>query len=570
MRGLGIQAAVLSVLWAALLAPTGRSEQEDRIRDLISIDQTAPLRPTPAMLAIWTDQPGYQRQRDLINVYLAVAQAGDHRRFRQFIYLEHMDTGRRQYLVQDGGDPRLRDEIVDVLGRPPRKRGGERITDLPPTKIWGGSLLEPGLWQFVAELRSLDTTEVLKSAHAKFVVSPTQPEVIGADSHDTEISSDTTWTNDTIYALRHQLFVNPGATLRIEPGTLILAKGPRAVIVVERGARIEARGRPNAPVVMTCDGPIGQREPGCWGGLVVLGRAPMARGTDFAEGIIPEHRPTYGGSDPLDASGVLEYVRVEFASSVGLGLYGVGAGTRIDHVQVHASAGVGFLFSGGSAGCTYCVASGTGGDGLAWAQGWQGSAQHVFVQMHSRGSGAAIAGDIDEPGFDALPRSAPVLYNLTLVGDLAQAPASRSHGPGIALNGSSAITARNVIVTGFPAGAISAGDNSLSLFADGTSSIGNAILHANDRASANGQISSGLEDLVGYQDADPMLTDVGYRANPDPRPLLDSPALRVGAGTVPRSDGFLDTSARYSGAFGRANWLTEWTFFGPESDYATR
>ena len=67
-----------------------------------------------------------------------------------------------------------------------------------------------------------------------------------------------------------------------------------------------------------------------------------------------------------------------------------------------------------------------------------------------------------------------------------------------------------------------------------------------------------------------MLVNVAYRANPDPRQLLGSPARRVGAGAVPPSNGMLDSSAQYIGAFGDSNWLEEWTFFGPESDYDTR
>ena len=374
------------------------------------------------------------------------------------------------------------------------------------------------------------------------------------------------------------MFVNAGATLTIEPGTLILGRGPRSVIVIERGGRIEARGRPDAPIVMTCDAPVGQRFEGCWGGLAILGNAPMARGTDLAAGVVPENRLIYGGVDALDSSGTLQYVRVEFAgagagSSTGpasLGLYGVGSGTLIDHVQVHASAVDGILFSGGTASCRYCVASGARGDAFTWALGWRGTAQHMFLQLGPESGGWAIEGENDELGFDASPRSAPKLYNLTLVGGPAQGPARGANGGGILLRNGSAVTARNAVVMGFPGAAIDARDNAASLFMDGTSSIGNVIVHANGRRSADPQVRGGLEGFVGYQDMEPMLTNVGYQSNPDPRPMLDSPALRVGAGAVPPSDGMLNTSAQYIGAFGDLNWLEEWTFFGSESDYDTR
>ena len=61
--------------------------------------------------------------------------------------------------------------------------------------------------------------------------------------------------------------------------------------------------------------------------------------------------------------------------------------------------------------------------------------------------------------------------------------------------------------------------------------------------------------------------DVAYQAGPDPRPMLGSPTLKVGAAAVPPFDGELDTTAQYVGAFGDSNWLEEWTVFGPESAY---
>ena len=570
----GIAAAVLATCTAGLLIAAGQPERTDRA----SRDEAALTLPTPAMLAIWTDQPGYLRRRDLISVYLAMDPMGERRRFREFIYMENIETGRRQYLVRDGGFARLRDEIVDVRGNSPRPLEGERLRHLPPTRIWRNRVLEPGLWQFVAELRSPDTTEIVKRAHAKFVVSPRLPVVIGADGRDTEISTDTTWTNDVIRSIRHQVFVNAGATLTIEPGTLVVARGPGAVIVVEQGGKIVAQGRPDAPVVMSCDAPLGQRFEGCWGGLVVLGSAPTTRGASVAEGVVPATRPRYGGSDPRDSSGVLQYVRVEFAGAgarsgagpAGLGFYGVGSGTLIDHVQSRASAGDGILFSGGTANCTYCVSSGSRDDELAWAHGWQGSAQHLFLQQGPEGGDCAIEGENDELGLDRLPRSAPKLHNLTLVGASLRDPGNGSHGGGILLRAGSAVTARNVVAMGFASGAIDVRHDARSLFMDGTSSIDKAIFHANAGGTADDQVNGGIEAMVGFLNEEPKLVNVRYQASPDPRPMLGSPALAVGTGAVPPSDGALDTSAQYIGAFGDLNWLEEWTVFGPESDYDMR
>ena len=329
---------------------------------------------------------------------------------------------------------------------------------------------------------------------------------------------------------------------------------------------------------MTCEEAVGQRFEGCWGGLRVLGNAPVARGTNLAEGIVPETRPLYGGHDPLDSSGVLRYVRVEFAGAgapaaagpAGLGFYGVGSGTRIDHVQARASAGDGILFSGGTANCMYCVSSGSTDDELAWALGWRGTAQHVFLQQGSAGGDRAIEGANDESGFGTLPRSAPRLYNLTLVGGSSPAPGYRSRGGGILLRAGSAVTVRNAVVMGFPSGAIDTQDDTLSLFSDRTSSFENAIFHGNAVSARRGQANGPGWPLVDFLEENPRLVNVRYQANPDPRPTLSSPALRVGTGAVPPSDGELDTRAQYVGAFGDSNWLEEWTFFGAETDYDMR
>ena len=147
-----------------------------------------------------------------------------------------------------------------------------------------------------------------------------------------------------------------------------------------------AEGRPEAPIVMICDAVVGQRESDV---LVVLVDAPMTRGTGLAEGEIPETRPTYGGTDPIDSSGVLRYVRIEFTGvgfnpetqPTAFGFRGVGVGTVIDHIQAHEGEDDGIEFLSGTASCTHCVSSGSKDDSLDWAFGRTGAAQYVFTQL---------------------------------------------------------------------------------------------------------------------------------------------------------------------------------------------
>ena len=345
--------------------------------------------------------------------------------------------------------------------------------------------------------------------------------------------------------------------------------------MVEPGGRIEVRGRREAPVVMTCGAPVGQRAPGCWGGLAV-------RGTAAAH----------------DSSGELRYLRVEFAggasvpgaASAALALDGVGGGTVVDHVQVHASLGDGLAFRGGTVGCSWCVASEARRDSVVWSGGWQGAAQYLYVRQGARAA-SALRGIA--PASAARLRG-PVFANLTLIGGydigtIGGAPGTRrTIGPGLVLEGQASVTVWNMLAKGFGGFAVDAPPTS---FADGRSRIAGAVLsHSGYRHGGPSQIRGGLEPWVKYvrpdrgltgvpqgpgadplvvrQEPDPGLINDRHEANPDPRPRSGAAVLRLGTPAVPPFDSRFAREADYVGAFGGRNWLEEWTFFGPERDYA--
>ena len=574
MRRAWISFLMLAALCGGRFVAAGQAVEEGET-DETETEESPPMMPTPATAAIWTDKVGYLTGEQY-DAYLSTDPNGDTNEYTEFIYLQNLKTDVRKYLAPKASSAALGEALVDSSGMARGEFVAAPVSDRTKRRVYRGGVPLPGLWQFVLELRSADTTQVIKRAHAKFVVARTAHLKLGEDGTDTEISTDTVWTNDKIYEIRHQVFVNAGATLTIEPGTLILAKGANAVIVVERGGKIMAEGYRKAPIVMTCTDAVGGRAAGCWAGLIVLGNAPTTRSTAMASGVSPPIRSLYGGDDPQDSSGVLRYVRVEFAGggpnsaakSSAFGFHGVGSGTVIDHIQAHESGDDGIEFSGGTADCTYCVSSGSRDDSLEWGFGWQGTAQHVFIQQATEG-GNGIEGDNDSSGFDRSPRSHPTLYNVTMIGGSAQGSTSTS-GDGMVIGTGSAITARNLVVAGFGGDALVVRDNSPSFFTNGTSSVENAIIHANGGQRGDLQIASvdsGFDEHIDYLDMAPLLVNVWYEGNPDPRPVLGSPALKIGAGAVPPSDGTLDTSAQYIGAFGDENWLEEWTFFGAEVDY---
>ena len=535
-----------------------------------------PRDPQPLQLALWTDNPGY-RAGEMVRLYRTLDPHEDRGRYREFLYLERAGGGERRYLAPLSAAGELHPDPVDRHGLPEDVAVARSLAAADRVLSWQGEAPAPGLWQFVLELRPgapeeqfEQSQEALSTrrAWARFRVAE-RSVLLNRRGFDREIRDELTLRSDTLYYLRHQLFVHDGATLTIEPGTLVQAWGRNAAIIVERGGRIVAEGTPEAPVLLTCSTRVGRREPGCWAGLRILGRAPVTRLEGVAPGVMPAERPVYGGSDEEGSSGGLRYVRVEFAGAGGdpddpqaaspaIGLYGVGSGTVLDHVQAHASLGDGFAFHGGSAVCDHCVASGSSGAGLSWERGWRGRASHLYVQQGNEGLDG-LAGGNDEEGYDREPRSLPTLSNVTLVH--ARPFGSRARrAVALRLASGSAVNIRDLLATGFRGGGIKAGGRSSLLFGEGESVVSGALLHSAGIPPLRGV----PRDAVEVISRDPKLRDMRDFPNPDPRPKADSPALRE----LPPSDREIAPGWNYIGAFdSRKNWLEKWTVFGPESTF---
>ena len=528
--------------------------------------------PEPLQLALWTDRPGY-RAGETVRLYHTLDPHDDDGRYRTFLYLEQAGGGQRRYLSPLQGGGQLHADAVDRYGLREDTAVARILAHADRVLSWEGEAPAPGQWHFVLELRPGEPSQrdgqpdspspTTRRAWAKFTVAE-RTILLNRRGFDREIRSDATLRSDTLYYLGHQLFVHDGATLTLQRGTVLLAFGRHAAIIVEPGGRIVAEGTRQAPVVLTCSAPLDQREPGCWGGLRILGKAPVTRLEGVAPGVLPAERAAYGGSDADGSSGLLRYVRVEFAGASGeepeavgpaIGLYGAGSATLLDHVQARHSLGPGFAFSGGSARCDHCVASSSGSAGLAWDRGWRGSAAHLYVQHGPQGLHGLDGGN-DEQGHDREPRSLPTLSNVTLVHSQPYGRRAR-RAAGLHLRTGSGLRARDLLASHFGGGGVQAGPRASMLFTEGESSLAGALLYLN--GAGRGQLRGlGLRDALEYIARNPDLRDVRYFANPDPRPKPDSPALA-------------DEGEGYIGAFGRKdNWLEEWTVFGPESVYDPR
>ncbi len=155
-------------------------------------------------------------------------------------------------------------------------------------------------------------------------------------------------------------------------------------LVVTTTARLEAVGTAAAPIVFTSNEPVGQRGPGNWGGIVLLGNAPLnvEGGSESIEGFpAGAERTVYGGADAAHDFGTLKYARVEFAGFElerdnelnALTVGGCGTGTEIDYVQVHLGADDGVEMFGGTADLRHIVITQPDDDGLDWDFGWTGT-----------------------------------------------------------------------------------------------------------------------------------------------------------------------------------------------------
>jgi hypothetical protein len=270
-----------------------------------------------------------------------------------------------------------------------------------------------------------------------------------------EVTGSETWVNTNYYVLRGAVFVREGATLNIQAGTRIVGEsGSVGTLIVLRGGRLMAIGTAQAPIVFTSDQPVGSRNRGDWGGLIINGRAPV--NLEGGEGAGEGDTGVYGGNDPNDNSGVLRYVRVEFSGIEfspdnelnGIAFQGVGRGTEVDYVQAHMSRDDAIEFFGGTVDMKHAVMSNAADDSLDWTFGWTGRAQFIAVTQRGDDADNGIEADDNEFNNNALPRSNPQIYNITLCGD-----PDRNEGGESAraanLRRGTAFTIRNFLITGF-------------------------------------------------------------------------------------------------------------------------
>lgn len=230
--------------------------------------------------------------------------------------------------------------------------------------------------------------------------------------------------------MRGWIYVAEGSELTIEPGTIIKGeKESAASLIVEPGGKLIAKGSASEPIVFTSAQSKGNRKPGDWGGLIICGRGSNNKGV-LGQQIEGGPRTKHGGNDAADNSGVLSYVRVEFAGYPfqkdkeinGITFGSVGSGTQVDHVQVSYTNDDSFEWFGGNVNCRYLVAYNGWDDEFDTDNGFSGNVQFALSIRDPRiadtSQSNGFESDNDADGSLTEPFTSAVFSNVTFVGPM--------------------------------------------------------------------------------------------------------------------------------------------------------
>ena len=374
------------------------------------------------------------------------------------------------------------------------------------------------------------------------------------------ISVSRTLVPDSTYILRGTVVVSalPGETveptLTIQPGTVILGeKSSRGMLVIGKQGYIDAQGSYSSPIVFSSDQAVGSRAPGDWGGIVINGDAPTNDGF------------MYGGTNSEDSSGTLKYVRIEFAGGegtlAGLTLFGVGRGTHIDFLQVHRCDKIAVDLIGGNLSLHYLLVTQPADLGVSWDNGWTGEGQYWIIQA---GSGRGIHGSNYSSDVAAVPRSAPMLYNLTLVAE--------GGSVGVEWAGGTAGVLANSIVQGFQTAFKLNDTYTVPQIVDSTLVVSHSIVYDCDTLALTDNIPANVFDTSTWltdsssviRRSDPKLTDPFSLDAPDFIPSQGSPANQSDSLAGIPAEAVTLEPAGFAGAEQRYYFLwvpADWTAF---------
>lgn len=406
-------------------------------------------------------------------------------------------------------------------------------------------------------------------------------------------------TKDKKYLVKGQVFVRTGKTLNIQAGTVILGdKATKGTLVIDKGGKIEAVGTATEPIVMTSSLAPGTRDRGDWGGLVILGNAPVNQPDPAIEGISPA--VIFGGNVNNDNSGTLKYVRVEFAgieltpnnetNSITMG--GVGSGTTLEYCQVSFGGDDGFEWFGGSVNGKYLISFASWDDSFDVDFGYTGLNQfglEVRYPSFADQSGSNSFETDNGPNDNVTELlTTGVFTNYTCVGPKATNSQSvnANYQHSLDLRRRTALTIANSVFIGYPRGLRMNQQSVYDNYNANTGVLTNNVMVAPTTTYSGSGVTSALvqsyweannqtivdTDLPAQFAALGLNTNIAFGANvttgysANPSFAVTSGALTSGASfTHPKLTNSFFTTTTYRGAFGATDWTDGWAEFLPNA-----
>ena len=417
------------------------------------------------------------------------------------------------------------------------------------------------------------------------------------------ITSNLTLKSENVYKLRGLVYVTNGAILTIEPGTKIVGEsGRKGGLIITRDSKIIADGTAEKPIVFTSEEANPQR--GDWAGVVLLGNAPTNSSFNGQQGIgeiegginNSDGLGLYGlgaSSNPADNSGILRYVRIEYAGYAflpdkeinGLTFGGVGNGTIVDYVQVSNAADDSFEWFGGTVNCSHLISYKALDDDFDTDNGFSGKVQFGIVLRDSAvadiSKSEAFESDNDANGSQLTPQTKAIFSNFTVVGPRANLSniGNSLFLAAAQIRRNSSISIHNSILMGWPIGLLidaSKGYPTDNNFATGLN-VQNTIIsgcnipvqYSASVSSPTGATTSSVLEwfnthsfgntIINLND-DLKIPQAFNYSNPNINPETGSSALVGASYSNSALSGFINVS--YRGAVGQFDdWYKGWTRF---------
>jgi hypothetical protein len=423
-----------------------------------------------------------------------------------------------------------------------------------------------------------------------------------------DIKGTRNFVKDSVYILIGQ--INVEGTLNVAPGTIV--KGDRktkGTLVVVPGGKLNAEGTVTQPIIFTSRMGAGERNAGDWGGIILVGKAPVNQSNASVEGL---SKPVEYGTtaipvrDENDNSGILKYVRIEYSGIAlqpdketnGLTMCAIGKGTTISHIQVSYCGDDSFEWFGGNVNGKYLIAYNGLDDDWDVDFGYSGNVQFGVSVRNPRVADVSASNgfesDNDATGSASTPKTSGVFSNITVIGPYkttADRNINANYGAGMHLRRNTSISIFNSVIAGW---------HTTGLLLDATTTYANAT--NGDLALQNvaivGTKGTAVKGAASVTDAQALdffntasfknqiIADVatakisnsffdaskeGTAAIPASfLPEAGSPLLGAGAFTHAKlQNAFFDKTATYMGAFGATDWTKEaWVNFDPQNaDY---